>query len=353
MSSLARAYEYVTTASVSRGEARLATEIETTLRTASHLRVERIGDNVVAATRGTANRRVLLAGHLDTVPGDLGRVRWDREELTGLGAVDMKGSLAVMVELAIAPPPSGVELTWVFYAREEVSRSESGLLEIAALRPDLLQADVAVVGEPTGGAVEAGCQGSLRVRITTRGVAAHTARPYRGRNAIHRLGAVVERVARYAPRRVTLDGVAFAEQLQVVQIAGGIATNVVPDEASCVINHRFAPDRDIASASEWLREYVADVLDERDDLVVEDAAPAASPRLDDPRLAQLVELSSQPVRAKVGWTDVATLNELGIASTNFGAGDPELAHHRDERITRAELEAYADVLGRWLAAMGS
>ncbi len=352
MNFLSRAYEFVTTPSVSRAEARLATEIETTLRPVVHLHVDRVGDNVVAATRGTGPR-VLVAGHLDTVPGDLSRVHWDREELTGLGAVDMKGSLAVMVELALETPPPGVDLTWVFYAREEVTRAESGLLELAALRPDLLVADVAVVGEPTGGVVEAGCQGSLRARVTLRGVAAHTARPYRGENAIHRLGAVVARVAAYEPRVVAIDGVDFTEQLQVVTVAGGIAANVVPDEATCVINHRFAPDRDIASASAWLHAYLEDVLEDRDELAIEDAAPAASPRLDDPRLANLVAMSGGVVRAKVGWTDVATLNELGVPAANLGAGDPELAHHPDERVTRRELDDYATTLRAWLRVVGA
>jgi succinyl-diaminopimelate desuccinylase len=334
--------------SVSRHEADLATYVEERLRGADHLEVERIGDNVVARTTGLHATRVLVAGHLDTVPGDPSRAHVEGDTLYGLGATDMKGSLAVMLELALDSHKRSVEVTWVFYAREEIARSESGLVELAELRPDLLEADVAVLGEPTAGAVEAGCQGSLRVVIRLRGVRAHSARPHQGRNAIHRLGGLLELVAGYEPRAVTLDGVTYVEQLQAVAVDGGVAGNVVPDLASVVLNHRVAPDRDRSAAEAWVRRYLDDVLEGTDEIEFVDWAPPAAPALDNERLKALVSLSGREVRAKVGWTDVATFAERATPATNFGVGDPLLAHSDHERVSANELDEYARVLGEWL-----
>ena len=260
----------------------------------------------------------------------------------------MKGSLAVMLELARAEAPRSVEVTWVFYAREEIARAQSGLLEIGELRPDLLQANAAVLAEPTGGAVEAGCQGSLRVVVELRGLRAHTARPFTGVNALHRLGEVLSRVASYAPRTVEIDGVSYTEQLQAVGVEGGIAANVVPDFARCILNHRVAPDRSRDEAMAWLIDFLADVLDDGDSVDAADWAPSCTPALSNERLDALVALTGRPARAKVGWTDVATFRELGIAATNFGAGDPLRAHRSDEFITAEELDQFAEVLGEWL-----
>jgi succinyl-diaminopimelate desuccinylase len=256
----------------------------------------------------------------------------------------MKGSLAVMLELAKDTAKRTFDITWVLYAREEIARSESGLLEIAQLRPDLLQADAAIVAEPTGGAVEAGCQGTLRLGLTVQGLRAHTARPFTGRNAIHRLGAAINQVAQYEPRVAVVDGIAFTEQLQVVSVGGGIAPNVVPDSATLVLNHRVAPDRSRDQAVSAVREYLGDLLEDEDVLEVLDWAPAAPPSLTHPVIQSLIAASGQPARAKVGWTDVATLHEMGIPATNFGAGDPLLAHRSDEFVTESELEAFATTL---------
>ena len=285
-----------------------------------------------------------MAGHLDTVPGDPSLAIIEGGRLTGLGACDMKGSLAVMLELAKDTSKRTFDITWVFYAREEIARSESGLLEIAQLRPDLLQADAAIVAEPTGGAVEAGCQGTLRLGLTVQGLRAHTARPFTGRNAIHRLGAAINQVAQYEPRVAVVDGIAFTEQLQVVSVGGGIAPNVVPDSATLVLNHRVAPDRSRDQAVSAVREYLGDLLEDEDVLEVLDWAPAAPPSLTHPVIQSLVAASGQPARAKVGWTDVATLHEMGIPATNFGAGDPLLAHRSDEFVTESELSDFATTL---------
>ncbi len=349
MNRLERALSLVAMASESRHESEIAAHVEEALRANPTLDVERVGDNVVARTRGLHATRLLVAGHLDTVPGDATLAAIDGDRLVGLGACDMKGSVAVMMELALDPRPRSVELTWVFYAREEIARADSGLMEVAELRPDLIAADVAVLAEPTGGRVEAGCQGTLRAEVTLRGARAHTARPYTGRNAIHRLAAVLERVSGYEPRRVVIEGVAYTEQLQVVAVEGGVAANVVPDVAHCTLNHRVAPDRSREQASIWLRAFLGDTLEEGDGFDVADWAPPAPPALSNERLGDLARRTGREVEGKVGWTDVATFSELGIPATNFGAGDPLLAHRADEFVTAGELDEFARVLGEWLA----
>jgi len=341
-------YELVSISSVSHHESALADHVEAALRTSGFLEVDRIGDNVVARTVGEHATRVIVAGHLDTVPGDASLARREGDVLTGLGACDMKGSLAVMLALAREETPRASEVTWIFYAREEISRDESGLSELRQRRPELLDGDVAVLCEPTAGVVEAGCQGTLRVRVDIVGERAHTARPFTGRNAIHRAGDVITRVARYQPRRVELDGVEYCDQLQVVFVEGGVAPNVVPDAATVTINHRVAPDRSRDEAVVWLRDYLGDLLEDADTLSVIDWAPSAPPSLTNERLSALVELTGGPVRGKLGWTDVATFYELSIPATNFGAGDPLLAHRSDEMITGREVEDFERVLREWL-----
>jgi succinyl-diaminopimelate desuccinylase len=334
--------------SVSHGESTIAHHVAVVLSRNPDLDVERIGDNVVARTTGHHTTRLLVAGHLDTVPGDASAAVIDGDELRGVGACDMKGSLSVMLELASTSTPRSVEVTWVFYAREEISRKESGLLEIAELRPELLDADAAILGEPTNGRVEAGCQGTLRVSVEMSGARAHTARPFTGRNAIHRLGDVITRVASYEPRTAVIDGIEFTEQLQVVDISGGVAHNVVPDHAQCTLNHRVAPDRTQDQAFAWLVEFLSEVTEESDTVTLVDWAPSAPPSMTNERLAALVALTGESPKGKVGWTDVATFAELKIPSANFGAGDPLLAHRSDEFVTLDQLDHFASVLSAWL-----
>jgi succinyl-diaminopimelate desuccinylase len=267
------------------------------------------------------------------------------EILWGLGAADMKGTLAVMATVALELERPAHDVTWVFYAREEVARAESGLHEIAAHNSTLLDGDVAILGEPTDGAVEAGCQGTVRLKVTMGGVSAHAARPFMGRNAVARLSPVLDAVVAAAPRSVELDGITFVEQCEPVGVSGGTGGNVIPDEASLVINHRFAPDRSGDEAVAWLRSVIDPYLEEGTDVVeVIDLAAGAAPHLGHPVLAALVEASARPVVAKVGWTDVATFAERGVPAANFGAGDPTLAHHPDERVSAAALAHVAQVL---------
>jgi succinyl-diaminopimelate desuccinylase len=336
--------------SVSRSEGELADHVAAELQRIDGLVVDRIGNNVVARTTGERTRRVILAGHLDTVPGDASTSKIKGDRLYGVGACDMKGSLAGFLELAREHSTFKSETTWVFYAREEIARSESGLLEIHGERPDLLAGDVAIVGEPTNGAIEAGCQGSVRVRVVFGGVRAHTARPFMGVNAIHRLGGLLRAVEAYESRVVAIDGVEFAEQLQAVSISGGVASNVVPDEASLVVNFRFAPDRSGDEAKSFVSSLFAPHLEPQDVVTFEDVAPAGSAALSDAELSRLVALTGVPARAKVGWTDVATFSQWGVPATNFGAGNPMLAHSEGEFITEYDMNRYVEVLRSWLLA---
>ena len=332
---------------VSGEEGEIADAVHKTLAACPWLEVERVGDNVVARTSLGRDQRLVLAGHLDTVPpGDNGSPRVEGDTVWGVGASDMKGGLAVMLDLATTVPAPAVDVTWCFYAREEISRNQSGLLELWHQRPELLAGDAAILGEPTNAMVEAGCQGTMRVRITLGGVRAHTARPFTGRNAIHRLGALLLRVSDWPPREVVLDGCTYAEQLQAVAIEGGVASNVVPDEAVVTLNHRYAPDRGQVEAEAFLHELLDPVLelDGPDTWEMLDAGDGAPPSLDHPLLGALVQRSGAPPKAKVGWTDVASFWQHGVPAANFGPGDPLVAHHPDERVTRQQLERTRQVL---------
>jgi len=308
-----------------------------------HLTVERVGDNLVARTTGPHTTRVLLAGHTDTVPANGNATpRIEGDILWGLGSTDMKGGLAVMLELARTITEPALEVTYVFYAAEEVAAVHNGLGHLLRDRPDLLEADVALLGEPTEATVEAGCQGTMRFQVTLHGARAHTARPWMGRNAIHRLGRVLAAVEAVPERRPVIDGCEFREALQAVAVTGGVAGNVVPDLATVTLNHRFAPDRTPAEAEAAVRAVVEPHLEDGDSCELVDVAPGAAPSLGHPVLQALVQRNDLPVRAKLGWTDVSRFAANGIPATNFGPGDPTIAHSADECVDRGTIErAYA------------
>jgi succinyl-diaminopimelate desuccinylase len=338
--------------SISHDEQAMADFVEERLRTCDWLDVTRLGHNVIARTSLGHAQRLVLAGHLDTVPPNDNTVaRIDGNAVWGLGASDMKGGLAVMLDLAITTPAPSVDVTWCFYACEEVGRVDSGLLEVWTQRPDLLEGDAAILGEPTSALVEAGCQGTMTIRISLTGIRAHTARPFTGRNAIHRLAPILDIVAEWESRMVVLDGCTYAEQLQVVFIDGGVARNVVPDGASVTVNFRFAPDRTSAEAEAYLFDLLGSHLNEAagDTWEVLDAGDGAPPSLDHPLLAGLVEKTGAEPRAKVGWTDVASFWEHGVPAANFGPGDPLLAHHPEERVTRDLLDRARATLAALIA----
>ncbi len=333
--------------SVSHHEGPLADAVEAAVRLCPWLAVDRVGHNVVARTTLGRQSRLLIAGHLDTVPPVEGNEepRVEDGTLYGLGAVDMKGGLAVMLYLAGSLPDPTVDVTWCFYACEEVSQRHSGLGRLWRERPELMVATAAVLCEPTGGAVEAGCQGTLRVRLELAGRRAHTARPASGRNAIHRMAPVLAAAAGYQSRHVHIDGCAYVEQVQVVEVEGGVAANVVPDRASMVVNHRFAPDRLAIEAESALAEMlVPDGIEPGDRWELTDASEGAPPSLGEPLLARLVADSGVPPRAKQGWTDVAACWARGLPAANFGPGDPHLAHTPGEHVDAGELEQVSTVL---------
>ena len=329
-------------------EERLLTDlIEAELRALPALEVTRVGDNVVGRTTLGRPARLLLAGHTDTVPAqgnDHATVEGDR--LWGLGASDMKGALAVLLQLARTLEQPPLDVTFVFYAREEVAAAHSGLEELFSLRPDLLAGDAAVLGEPTSSVVEAGCQGTLRLRVTVRGARAHTARPWMGRNAIHRLAPLLGAVADFDPRQPIVGGLQFREAMQAVSVQGGVAGNVVPDEATVVLNVRFAPDRRAAEAELAAREVLAPHLADGDEIELLDAAEAAPPAIGHPLLSPLVDEFGLAVNPKLGWTDVARFTSRGVPAVNLGPGDPTLAHTEDEYVDRADLQRSFDLLHR-------
>jgi succinyl-diaminopimelate desuccinylase len=342
---LAATAELVDIPSVSHHEAAITDHIERRLRALAHLEVTRVGDNLVARTDMGRATRVVLAGHTDTVPANgNAQARIAGDVLWGLGATDMKGGLAVMLALAEEVPAPSVDLTWVFYVGEEVAAEHNGLGHLMRDRPELLAGDVAILGEPTGGEIEAGCQGTMRLEVTLRGDRAHSARPWMGRNAVHRLAGVLDAVVGRPERRPVIDGCEYREALQAVAVSGGVAGNVVPDRASLTLNHRFAPDRTPQEAEAAIRDLLADQLDEGDEVELVDMAPAAAPGLSHPVLRALVDRHHLPVRAKLGWTDVARFAAAGTPACNLGPGDPTLAHTADERVERADLDRTYAVL---------
>ena len=320
--------------------------LEARLRAVPWLRTERVGMNLVARTELGRAMRLILAGHTDTVPvNDNAEARIDGDVLHGLGSADMKGGLAVFMHLAETVPEPSVDLTFVFYECEEVAARFNGLTKLFDLRPDLLAGDAAILGEPTSALIEAGCQGTMRLELHLGGERAHTARPWMGRNAIHRMAEVLDVLSHYGERRPVIDGCEYREAIQAVKVEGGVAGNVVPDAATLTINHRFAPDRTVAEAEAHVRALLGDALLGDDaTLCVVDTAAGAMPSLTHPLLARLGELVGAPPKAKLGWTDVAFFAEHGIPAVNFGPGDPTIAHTRDELVHRHEIDSVAAVL---------
>lgn len=334
--------------SESRDEARIADAVESALREQTvGFEVIRSGDSVLARTNRGLPSRVMLAGHLDTVPiAENLPSRIEGDVMYGCGTSDMKSGDAVFLHLAATVTDPAHDLTLVFYDCEEIEASANGLGRIERDLPEWLRADVAVLGEPTGGYIEAGCQGTLRVVLSATGTRAHSARSWMGDNAIHKLSLALARLADYQPRDVDIDGCVYREGLSAVRIDGGVAGNVIPDAASVTVNFRFAPDRSPQQAFDHVRE-VFDGLPVSVELT--DSAAGALPGLGQPAAAQLVAAAGGQVRAKYGWTDVSRFAALGIPALNYGPGDPNLAHRRDERVEIAQITAVTETLRAYLS----
>ena len=314
--------------SVSGSESRLADEVERVLRELPHLKVERDGDAVAARTELGHRRRVLIAGHLDTVPiADNVPSRRDGERLVGCGTSDMKSGIAVMLRVAASLAQPRHDVTWLFYDNEEVEAARNGLGRVSRNTPSWLHGDLAVLMEPTANRVEAGCQGTMRAIVVVPGKRAHSARSWLGDNAIHRAAEVLSRLQSYEARRVDIDGCEYREGLNAVRIEGGVSGNVVPDRCTITVNYRFAPDRDEAAALDHVQEVFAPY-----EVVPTDTASGALPRLSEPAAADFVTAVGGTPVAKLGWTDVARFAALGIPAVNFGPGDPNLAHTREEYV---------------------
>ncbi len=331
--------------SVSGDEKEITDAVELALRTAPHLTVDRVGNVVRAATNLGRAQRVILAGHLDTVPlNDNFPSTLDGDLLYGCGTSDMKSGSALALHLAMSVAEPVFDVTYLFYDCEEIDAERNGLNKISQSHPEWLAADFAILLEPTYGLVEAGCQGSIRAVVRIEGRRAHAARPWRGVNAIHGAAEVLRRLADYESRRVVIDGCEFREALSAVYIRGGVAGNVIPDRCEIDVNHRFAPDRGPADAEAFLREFFAGYTVD----VVEAVAGALPGLAAIPAQDFITAVGSAPV-AKLGWTDVARFAGLGIPALNFGPGDPNLAHTKDEHVEVSKIIEGAAVLRRWLA----
>ena len=331
--------------SVSGNERAITDAIEEALTGVRWLELWRHQHSLVARTSLGRDDRVVIAGHVDTVPVNENLPsRRDGELLHGLGACDMKGGVAVALKLAASLAEPVRDVTYVFYEAEEVEADRNGLYLISRTRPELLDADFAVLMEPSNAVVEAGCQGTLRVDVSTRGIRAHSARSWNGVNAIHAAGAVLERLAAYEPRQPVIDRLKYHEGLNAVGIRGGVAGNVVPDACTVSINFRFAPDQSVEQAKAHMHE-VFDGFD----VAVTDSAPGALPGLDVPAAAAFVEAVGGSANPKFGWTDVARFSALGVPAVNYGPGDPELAHTQGEFVPLAHLRSCLTTMTSWLS----
>lgn len=330
-------------------ETALADAIEEALAALPHLTVDRDGDAVVARTNLGRARRVVIAGHIDTVPIAQNVPSWlEGEVLWGRGTVDMKGGVAMALHLAATLTEPTWDVTWVFYDHEEVDAELNGLGRIARLHPEWLAGDFAILGEPTAAQVEGGCNGTLRVEVRTKGVAAHSARPWMGENAIHKAAGILAALDAYEAQEVEVDGLVYREALSAVKIAGGLVLNSVPDACAVTVNYRFAPSKSIADAVAHVREVLPGY-----EVVVMDAAAGARPGLDSPAVQEFLAAvrahTGGEVGPKYGWTDVARFSELGIPAVNFGPGDALLAHADDERCPVAQIRACTEALAAWLS----
>ena len=337
--------------SVSGNEKLIADLVEENLRQLPWLEVIRDGDTVIARTNFKKDKRVLLAGHLDTVPvannlpSKLIQVEGETR-IYGRGACDMKGGVAVLLKLAAELKSARHDLTWIFYDHEEVEREKNSLTSIARQNPQYLAADFAILGEPSRAKIEAGCKGTMRLEVISRGLAAHSGRAWAGKNAIHGLAGALQALANYQAKEVEIDGLVYREALNAVGISGGIAANVIPDLATLTLNYRYAPSIDHHEALKHVQEVLKGLELE---ISVTDYADGALPGLDYPIVKEFIDsFEAAQIFAKQGWTDVARFSELKVPAVNFGPGDPLLAHTDNEYIPAQDLTTCFEALVKFL-----
>ncbi|HKT55750.1 MAG TPA: succinyl-diaminopimelate desuccinylase [Microbacterium sp.] len=336
--------------SVSGDETPLADAIHAAIGGLAHLDVYRDGDTIVARTDRGRAQRVVIAGHIDTVPINANVPTRDIEldgapYIWGRGTVDMKAGVAVQLKLAAELVDPRIDVTWMWYDHEEVAAELNGLNRLSQTRPDLFAGDFAILGEPSNGEVEGGCNGNLRAIVRTHGVRAHSARAWIGENAIHRAAPALMRLAEYRPRDVAVEGLVYREGLNAVRIGGGVAGNVIPDLCEIEVNYRFAPSRSVAEAEDHVRNVF-----EGFEVEVVDSSEGARPGLDAPLAQEFVAAVGATPKPKYGWTDVARFSALGVPAVNYGPGDPHLAHHDEERVPVAQIEGVEQGLRTWLTA---
>lgn len=335
--------------SVSGNERELADAIEEALRKYSHLEIIRDADAIVARTNFGRPKRIVIAGHIDTVPVadnlPTKLISLEREQvLFGRGVVDMKAGVAVQLKLAAELTDAHSDITWIFYDHEEVEATKNGLGRLARNSPELLKADFAILCEPTAAQVEGGCNGTMRADIRTRGTKAHSARSWMGANAIHAAAGILNVLSSYVPSEVEVDGLVYREGMNAVLINGGIATNVIPDECVVTVNYRFAPSKSATDAAAHIREVFAGF-----EVAITDEAEGARPGLDRQEAIDFVAATGAEARPKYGWTDVARFSALGIPAVNYGPGDPSKAHADDEALPVSQIYACETGLRNWLA----
>jgi succinyl-diaminopimelate desuccinylase len=334
--------------SVSGNERAIADAIEASLAGSAHLEIIRDADAVIARTNLGRDKRVVIAGHIDTVPLNNNLpTRFETidgvDYLWGRGTVDMKAGVAVQLKLAVELTDPAVDITWIWYDHEEVSADLNGLTRLAATRPELLTGDFAILGEPTRSEIEGGCNGNARIEVRTFGLRAHSARAWVGHNAIHDTAPILATLAAYEPREVEVEGLVYREGLNAVGISGGVAGNIIPDAAMVHINYRFAPSRSGVEAIAHLRE-----LFDGYDITVVDLAEGARPGLDAPLAKNFLAAVGGEAKPKYGWTDVARFSALGMPAINYGPGDPLKAHADDERVPLEQITSCERGLRAWL-----
>ena len=336
--------DLVNISSVSKDEKSIADLIAEALKKYSHLKITRVNNSIVAQTNFGNKQRVVIAGHIDTVPANNnfpGKI--NNSEVIGLGSVDMKSGIAVALKLASEITSSNYDVTYLFYESEEIETKFNGLELITKQQKDLLDCDFAILMEPTNGILEVGCQGSLRFEVSTSGKRSHSARWWNGENAIHKTNKILEILNNYKSREPEIDGHKFREGLQAVKVNGGIAGNVVPDSVTISINHRFAPDTSIDQATQNMKTLFKDF-----NFQLVDAANAAPTGLSNPLIKEFVSNIGKNVAPKFGWTDVARFANAGIPAINFGPGDPNLAHHPEEKVLISQIIDVYESLKKWL-----
>ena len=341
--------ELVDIVSVSGHEAQIADAIEQALASSPHLSITRDGNAIVAKTNLGLPQQVVIAGHIDTVPVAENLpsklMSFEREQVIwGRGTVDMKAGLAVMLKLADEIKEPAMDVVWVFYDQEEIEATKNGLGRLVRNHPELIKGNFAILCEPTAATIEGGCNGTMRIELSLTGIKAHSARPWMGSNAIHKLGGALQILNAYMPEEIEVDGLIFRESLNAVMVQGGVATNVIPDQATLTLNYRFAPSRSVEDATGYLKKMFADF-----DFKVVDSASGARPGMNSPEAKAFVDAVQAPVNPKYGWTDVARFSEMGIPAVNYGPGDPNKAHADDENVPASQIYACEAGLRKFLA----